>query len=109
MKSPSCFNVIVDEEPMQLPIDGVMDLHTFQPCEVKSLVLEYLMECRVPGGVRVRMIHGNGIGQLRQIVHAILEKHPDVVSFQLASEHFGGWGATIPYLKLLQADGLVKP
>ena len=50
MKSPSCFNVIVDEEPMQLPIDGVMDLHTFQPCEVKSLVLEYLMECRVPGG-----------------------------------------------------------
>lgn len=55
------------------------------------------------------MIHGNGIGQLRQIVHAILEKHPDVVSFQLASEHFAGWGATIPYLKLLQADGLVKP
>ena len=65
MKSLSCLNVIVDEEPIQLPIDGVLDLHTFQPREVRSLVLEYLMECRVRGILRVRIIHGKGIGQLR--------------------------------------------
>ena len=89
----------MDEEPIQLPIDGVIDLHTFQPREVKSLVLDYLAECQVRGILRVRIIHGKGIGQLRQTVHAILEKHPDVASFNLANEHFGGWGATIVHLK----------
>jgi DNA-nicking Smr family endonuclease len=97
-------NSTVDDEPIQLPIDGVLDLHTFQPREVKDLVLEYLTACRARGILRVRIIHGKGIGQLRQTVHAMLEKHPEVVSFNLASEHFGGWGATIVHLKP-QSDG----
>ena len=88
----------VDDEPIQLPIDGVLDLHTFQPREVKDLVLDYLAECRVRGILRVRIIHGKGIGQLRQTVHSVLEKHPDVADFHLAGEHFGGWGATIVLL-----------
>ncbi|MFO1512500.1 MAG: Smr/MutS family protein [Verrucomicrobiota bacterium] len=92
-------NFAVDDEPIQLPIDGVLDLHTFQPREVKDLVLDYLTECRARGILRVRIIHGKGIGQLRQTVHALLEKHPDVATFNLASEHFGGWGATIVHLQ----------
>jgi DNA-nicking Smr family endonuclease len=89
----------VDDEPIPLPIDGVLDLHTFQPREVKSLVLDYLAECRTRGILRVRIIHGKGIGQLRQTVHAILGKHPAVAEFHLASAPFGGWGATIVHLK----------
>ena len=89
----------MDDEPIQLPIDGVLDLHTFQPREVKELVLDYLEECRKRGILRVRIIHGKGIGQLRQTVHSVLQKHPDVASFNLANEHFGGWGATIAHLK----------
>ena len=89
----------MDDEPIQLPIDGVLDLHAFQPREVKSLVLDYLIECRARGILRVRIIHGKGNGQLRQTVHAILEKHADVASFKLASEHFGGWGATMVHLQ----------
>jgi hypothetical protein len=92
-------NPVVDDEPMQLPIDGVLDLHTFQPREVRSLVLDYLAECRTRGILRVRIIHGKGIGQLRQTVQKLLERHPDVVSFNLAHEHFGGWGATIVHLQ----------
>ena len=92
-------NLPVDEEPLQLPIDGVLDLHTFKPREVKDLVQDYLAECRTRGIFRVRIIHGKGIGQLRQTVHAILEKHPHVAEFHLASEPFGGWGATIVHLK----------
>jgi DNA-nicking Smr family endonuclease len=88
----------VDDEPIQLPMDGVLDLHTFQPREVKSLVREYLAECRARGILHVRIIHGKGIGQLRQTVHAILRKHPDVMEFHLAAEQFGGWGATIVLL-----------
>ncbi len=85
-------------EPIQLPIDGVLDLHTFQPREIKDLVPDYMAECQKRGLFRVRIIHGKGIGNLRRTVHSILGKHPDVVSYALASEHFGGWGATIVHL-----------
>ncbi|HEX5220649.1 MAG TPA: Smr/MutS family protein [Verrucomicrobiae bacterium] len=94
-----CFTPHVDDEPIQMPIDGVLDLHTFRPREVKDLVLDYLAECKARSILRVRIIHGKGIGQLRQTVHSILEKHPDVAEFHLASEPFGGWGATIVHLK----------
>ncbi len=87
------------DEPIELPIDGVLDLHTFKPREVKELVLDYLDECRKRGILRVRIIHGKGIGNLRRTVHAILAKHPGVLEYSLANEHFGGWGATIAHLK----------
>lgn len=90
----------MDDEPIQLPIDGVLDLHAFQPREVKSLVPDYLAECRVRGILRVRIIHGKGTGQLRATVHALLAQQPDVAEFHLANEFFGGWGATIVHLRL---------
>jgi len=85
-------------EPVELPIDGVLDLHTFRPADVKGVVTDYLVECRGRGILEVRIIHGKGIGQLRQTVHAILARHPDVVSFALAGEAYGGSGATIVQL-----------
>jgi dsDNA-specific endonuclease/ATPase MutS2 len=47
----------------------------------------------------VRIIHGKGIGNLRRSVHAILRRHPDVISFSIASPLFGGEGATIVSLR----------
>ena len=88
-----------EPEPIQLPIDGVLDLHTFRPNEVKDLVTDYLAECRARGILRVRIIHGKGIGHLRRTVHALLVKLPAVAEFHLANEHFGGWGATIVHLR----------
>jgi len=82
-------------EPVELPIDGVLDLHTFRPQDVKGVVTDYLAECRAQGILQVRIIHGKGIGQLRQTVHSMLAKHPDVTSFALAGEAYGGSGATI--------------
>lgn len=87
------------DEPLQLPIDGVLDLHTFRPREIKDLVLDYLAACQDCGILQVRVIHGKGIGQLRQTVHAILASHPEVLSFAQAGEQFGGWGATIVHLR----------
>ena len=87
------------DEPIQLPIDGVLDLHTFRPQDAKVVLLEYLIECRRRGILEVRVIHGKGIGHLRQTVHAILGRHPDVATFAEASAHFGGWGATIVHLR----------
>ena len=86
-------------EPIPVPIDGVLDLHTFRPPDVKEVVLAYLEACRELGLHEVRIVHGKGIGQLRQTVHAILRKHPDVVSFSLAGEAYGGAGATFAHLR----------
>ena len=84
-----------DDIPIELPIDGVLDLHTFHPRDVKALVPDYLAECRERGILEVRIIHGKGIGALRRTVHAVLARLPEVASFGLAMETAGGWGATI--------------
>ena len=83
----------------RLPIDGVLDLHTFQPADCRDLVPDYLTECRGKGILQVRIIHGKGRGVLRQTVHRILERLPEVITFHQASEDAGGWGATIVILK----------
>src|ERR1043165_3467588 len=92
-------------EPVQIPIDGVLDLHSIPPRDVKEVVLEYLAACREKGIFRVRIIHGKGIGNLRRTVHSILEKQPDVESFPLGGQHFGEGGATIVFLKAAQKSG----
>ncbi len=86
-------------DAVELPIDGVLDLHTFKPGEVKDLLREYLSACREKGIFEVRVIHGKGTGALRKTVHSILEKLPYVASFRTAGGESGGWGATIVTLK----------
>jgi dsDNA-specific endonuclease/ATPase MutS2 len=85
--------------PVALPIDGVLDLHTFRPAEMGDLVPAYLDQCRQLGILEVRLIHGKGIGNLQRSVHAILAKRADVARFGFASASYGGRGATIVTLR----------
>jgi DNA-nicking Smr family endonuclease len=82
-----------------MPIGDVLDLHTFQPGEVRSLIWDYLDECREQGYRHVRIIHGKGKGVLRETVHSVLRAHPFVASYRLADESAGGWGATLVELR----------
>jgi len=88
-----------ESDPIEYPVDGILDLHTFQPKEVKDLIPEYLSLCRQKGILQIRIIHGKGSGTLRRTVQSILQRIPEVASFQLAGEEAGGWGATIVTLK----------
>ena len=90
------------EEPLEIPIDGVLDLHTFTPRDAESLVAEYIDACRARGIHSVRIIHGKGSGTLRRTVHAVLSRHPAVMSYRLADESAGTWGATLVDLRIAQ-------
>jgi DNA-nicking Smr family endonuclease len=92
-------NASEGETVVPLPVDGELDLHTFQPAQVKDVVLDYLEACRARGILEVRIVHGKGIGNLRRTVHALLGRHPDVKAFALAGPAFGSWGATIVHLR----------
>ena len=82
------------EKPVELVIDGVLDLHPFRPKDIKPLLHEYFAACLEKGILDVLIIHGKGTGALRRTVASILEKHPDVESQRPAEERDGGWGAT---------------
>lgn len=97
------------DEPVPLPIDGVLDLHTFRPQDVKTLVPDYLAACQEKNLLLVRIIHGKGIGQLRQTVHALLRRQPEVLSFTLDHPEYGGWGATLVRLKPRGPEAEPKP
>jgi dsDNA-specific endonuclease/ATPase MutS2 len=84
-----------DNEPIRIPIEDVLDLHSVSPQDVKSVVEEYLSEAHRLGFQAVRIIHGRGIGVQRETVRKILDRTPFVESFGDAPAEAGGWGATI--------------
>jgi DNA-nicking Smr family endonuclease len=86
------------QSPLVLPIEDSLDLHTFQPREVKELLNDYLEAACEKGFREVVIIHGKGAGVLRQRVHALLERHPLVASLRQADADGGGWGATVAVL-----------
>ena len=85
----------MSDEVVRIPVDGVLDLHTFRPEEVADLVEEYLHTCLDEGIYQVRIIHGKGKGVQRRIVRSLLQKLDHVAAFRDAEESAGGWGATL--------------
>lgn len=86
-------------EPIKIPIEDVLDLHTFRPQDVADLLKDYFAECIKAGIHSVRVIHGKGKGIQKKRVHQILQKNPQVKSFKDAPPEAGGWGATVVELR----------
>lgn len=95
-------NDISKETVFELPVNGTLDLHLFDPREVKDLIPAYLEECRRLGIVDLRLIHGKGKGILARTVHSILKKHPEVESFRLGES----WGVTVVHLQKTESDAI---
>lgn len=88
-----------DHAPVILPITGELDLHTFRPQDLGELIPAYMGECAARGVREVRIVHGKGTGTLRTTVHALLRRSPLVLSYRLADERSGSWGATLVILR----------
>ena len=86
-------------EPIRIPIEDVLDLHTFRPKDIPDLLDDYFCECLKAGIHSVRVIHGKGKGIQKRQVHRILQKTPQVKSFKDAPPDAGGWGATLVELR----------
>jgi DNA-nicking Smr family endonuclease len=88
-------------DQVELPLDGTLDLHTFQPREVAAVVADYLEACREKRIYSIRIVHGKGIGNLRRTVEATLQRLAIVDSWEPAGHDAGHWGATLVRLKPL--------
>jgi hypothetical protein len=86
--------------PVALEINGILDLHPFSPKDLKTLIPDYLEECRKKGIGEIKIIHGKGIGNIRRSVHALLDRNPLVADYRQAELQSGSWGATIVTLKV---------
>jgi DNA-nicking Smr family endonuclease len=86
------------EDIVPIPIDGTLDLHTFNPREVSELLNDYIDACLESEIFEIQIIHGKGKGILRDRVHSILKRDARVENFSL-DPGASGWGATIVQLK----------
>jgi DNA-nicking Smr family endonuclease len=80
-----------------LPIEGEIDLHSFRPKDIPSLVDEYLRAAHDKGLRRVRIVHGRGKGVQRGIVQQALDRHPLVDAFD--DDYTSRLGATLVVLR----------
>jgi hypothetical protein len=76
-----------------------LDLHTFSPKEVPSLLEEFIHQSQRAEIYLVKIIHGKGSGALRRRVQVLLARDRRVLGFHDAPRESGGWGATVVELR----------
>jgi DNA-nicking Smr family endonuclease len=87
---------VQDQDPLHIPIEGQLDLHSFTPQDIPSVVDEYIYAAHGAGLREVRLVHGRGQGVQRAIVQRVLDNHSLVAEFfDDAGSHLG---ATIALL-----------
>jgi len=85
-----------EQAPRDVPIEDSIDLHSFHPRDITSVVEEYVNAAHRAGLREVRLVHGRGKGVQRGIVQAALERHPLVEAFDDAPDsHLGATIATL--------------
>jgi len=86
-------------QPVKMPIEDILDLHTFIPKDIPDLLVDYFETCIDADIYSVRIVHGKGRGILKKQVQELLKQNQMVESFRNAPPEAGGWGATLVELK----------
>ena len=86
-------------QPVNMPIEDILDLHTFIPKDIPDLLVDYFEACIDADIYSVRIVHGKGRGILKKRVQEFLKQNQMVESFRNAPPEAGGWGATLVELK----------
>jgi len=86
---------MTEDEPVEIPVTDVFDLHTIAARDTKAATEAYLEEAHRLGLTALRIIHGRGIGVQREMVRSVLARTPYVVEYRDAPAEAGGWGATV--------------
>jgi len=92
------------QDEVRVPLTGDLDLHSFAPRDIPSVVEEYVRACRDEGILHLRLAHGRGKGVQRAVVQRVLRSLPEVESFADAPAGAGGWGATLATLRSKRAQ-----
>jgi DNA-nicking Smr family endonuclease len=87
----------MEDDPVIIPIERSIDLHSFAPRDVVAVVDDYLVAAHDAGFREVRLIHGRGKGVQRAAVQRLLRGHALVERFWDAPESH--LGATLVVLK----------
>ena len=91
-------------DPVRVPVEDSLDLHSFSPRDIPSVVESYIKAACEAGFREVRLIHGRGKGVQKEVVRRVLSQHPRVAEFREAPPGRGGWGATIVWLAPSRPD-----
>ena len=72
------------------------DLHPYfrEPDKARAILDACIADNRSRGILLVRVVHGKGKGDFRNLIHSHLNKHPDIEGFLLCDPMHGGSGAS---------------
>lgn len=96
------------DEPVVVPVEDHIDLHSFSPRDVPYVVEAYLEEAAAAGFFEVRIVHGRGKGIQKERVRRVLSQNPRVAGYAEAPAGRGGWGATVVWLTPLPEPKPIK-
>jgi DNA mismatch repair protein MutS2 len=86
---------MLDDKDNRLSIDDEISLRRLTIDEASLKLDKYLNDAFMAGIIRVRVIHGKGMGILRNAIHRQLGSHPLIKSYRLGIYGEGGAGVTI--------------
>jgi DNA mismatch repair protein MutS2 len=68
--------------------------------EATQAVEKFVDRAFLAGAIRLRVVHGSGMGILRKALREYLRKHPHVANVSEAQQNEGGGGATVVELRI---------
>ncbi len=91
----------MNEEPVEIDLNGEIDLHHFHPRDARAVLREFI-DISVKRGIpEVRIVHGRGRSVIKKIVLGELGKNPAVEEF---GDDGANWGATRVRLRIDRED-----